>query len=377
MDIRRTALAAAFVALIAAAPCAAETSLRSGFSYNWWNDTREGVGRQAYVPVTVEVRRGDLSVAVLGAIHETSFTRGAQANSRMSGALDTKVTSSWALTGRFPVDISLGLDLNLPTGKTDLSQDELVLLMDPDLVPVTTFGEGFNVNPTLSVAKAWGDWIAGVGAGYAFRGKYDFSSDLNMKDFKPGDVVTANAIVKRALAPGWSGRLFGNAAWYRKETAQGIARFREGDFYAVGAGIDRSWERASAGLSLKAVLRQKTRVPDGAGGLSTEPENIHGNEYWATVTARCRAYAKTLFTADATGLLITENGYPQGSPRHVGARRKVALGLGVARDLGEGLEAGLSVKGFVMHDGERSFPQPLDARSYRGASAVLSLGKSF
>jgi hypothetical protein len=378
MKPRATALVFAFVALIlAAAASAADVSIRTGFDYDWWKDDKDGTGRQAYVPVRIEMKHQELTVGLLSGIQRTRFERAGQTSRELSSPLDTKVTSSYAILGKLPVDILLGLDLNLPTGKTNLSQDDLVLLMDPELVSINSFGEGFNVNPTLSVAKAWGNWIAGIGAGYAWRGKYDFSTDLGMKDFKPGDIVTANAMAKYGFAPGWSARFFGGAAWYGKETWQGAAHFKEGDFYAVGAGLDRSWDKTSAGIALKAVLRQKSDIPDGSGGLSPEAKNVHGNEWWLTAGLRHQLDGKTVVSSDLTGLLIAANGYSGDSARRVGERTKVALGVGVTRDLGEGVEAGLGIKGFAMHDDEANFPQFRSARSYRGASAVLSLGKNF
>ncbi len=379
MKTRAFALAFAFVALISAPPAApaADTTLKTGFAYEWWDDTKGGTGRQAYVPLRIEVRHEGLSVGVLTGIQDTSFERTGQTSQEISHALDTKVVSSYALLGKLPVDVLFGLDLNLPTGKTNLTQAEIVLLEDPDLVSITSLGEGFNVNPTVAVAKAWGNWVAGVGAGYAFRGKYDFSSELHMKNFEPGDIITANAIAKYGFAEGWSARAFASAAWYRKETVEGVSLYREGDYYAVGAGLDRTWERTSAAFTLKSVLRQKSRIPNGTGGLSSESDNIHGNEWWAILNLRHQCGPKTVVSADLTGLLITANGYDEGSPRHVGERRKVALGLGAVRDLGQGVEAGLNLKGFAMHDDASNFPQPRSARSYRGASAVLSLGKNF
>jgi hypothetical protein len=379
MKIRTLALAIWFVALVlaAAAAPAAETSLRTGFACDWWRDTKDGTGWQAYLPVRAEVKHKDFTLGLLSGAQHTEFDRAGQANRRLSSALDTKVTSSYAILGKLPVDVLLGLDLNLPTGKTNLAQEDIVLLMDPELVSINGFGEGFNVNPSVSVAKAWENWIAGLGVGCAWRGKYDFSTDLGLKDFEPGDIVTASAVGKYGFAPGWSARFFGSAAWYRKETAQGAALYREGDFYAVGVGLDRSWENTSAGVTLKSVLRQKSRITNGSGGLSPEANNIHGDEWWVLANLRHRLDGKTTLSSDLTGLLVAENGYARDSTRRVGERWKVALGVGAARELGEGVEAGLSLKGFAMHDDEANFPQFRSARSYRGASAVLSLGKNF
>ena len=115
--------------------------------------------------------------------------------------------------------------------------------MDPDLVSITKLGEGYNFNPTLSVAKEWGNLVAGLGIGYLFRGNYDFTTDV--RDYDPGDVFTTTAEVRYDFSPSWTARLMGQYARYEKSEVQSHGFYKEGDFYLLGLGLrynQKKWE---------------------------------------------------------------------------------------------------------------------------------------
>ncbi len=54
-----------------------------------------------------------------------------------------------------------------------------MLAIDSDLVSISGTGEGFNANPTLTLAEVWRTiGLGGIGIGYLVRGKYDYSEEL-------------------------------------------------------------------------------------------------------------------------------------------------------------------------------------------------------
>ncbi|MBE0617733.1 MAG: hypothetical protein IH608_07390, partial [Proteobacteria bacterium] len=207
---RRTILPALLAAahLAAAVPAgAAEVTAQSGFEYNaWWNAGNERAS-QFFVPVSAECRTGDFSAGLLTAYTYTHRSGGSGDSASLTTLVDTKVTTSYAILDRMPFDVLLGLDFNLPTGKSDLDREDLALVMDPDLVPITEFGEGFNINPVLSVARSWGPVAAGLGAGYLWRGEYDLGADAPGDEYDPGGVLTLSAETRWAFAPTWETRL--------------------------------------------------------------------------------------------------------------------------------------------------------------------------
>lgn len=356
---------------------ASDVAFRTGFQYDWWKDRQDSSGRQTLVPVRLDARIGDFSAGLLTAYAFTHFHQDQVADRSLNNLLDTKLMTSYAVVGKLPVEILFGLDLNLPTGKTDLSREDLVLLMDPELVTVDSLGEGFNVNPTVAVAKSWEKFTAGIGAGYAWRGKYDLSTEAGMADFDPGDIVTLAATTKYRFSPAWTGRLVGTAAWYRNQSVRGVDLYREGDSLSLGAGIDRGGEKLSGGLFVKGIFRKKSRFLEWTGALVTEEQNSHGDEWSADLTMAYRHDRRTVVSTHLRGLLVTGNGYDPASQFFVGERRKVSLGLGVTRALAERIEAGISLKGFTMHDDAMNFPTFRTARSYRGFSGAISLATSY
>ncbi len=352
-----------------------DLSVQTGFQVDWWKDDKDGKAVQAHIPVEIEARQGDYSLSLLAGYASTHVEPSAGENRTLSHLLDTKVNFSYTVTDRLPVDMLIGLDLNLPTGKTDFVQEELALIMDPDLVSITTFGEGFNVNPTVSVAWDRGAWTAGLGLGYLWRGEYDFSR--NVQDYDPGDIVNATAEVRYYFSPVWNSRFFGGYAWYGKDTVEGEDFAQPGRHYLLGAGLYYNRTRWDAVLTVRTVLRDKSKFQETSGGLFTEDSNGRGREFTGDLMLTYRLNDKTALNASVRGLYITDNDYPADSSRFTGARGKTELGLGVGRRICRNLRYEVNVKGFVMHDEETNFPETRDARDFSGLSTVMRLTTGF
>jgi hypothetical protein len=392
--------------------CAAadvDIKTQMGFNYDWWDDSKDNKARQFFIPMSLEARYRDLSFRVLTAEANTHIDPVGSPSRSLTHLLDTKVNLSYEILGKLPVDILIGLDFNLPTGKSNLKERDQVLLMDPDLVTITNFGEGFNVNPTVSIAKEWGNWVVGVGFGYVWRGEYDFrnkvfewthdmgpiagSQSFYTKDYNPGDILNANAEVRYYFSPNWNARFFGLYTWYTKDKVDSLKFYQEGDFLLLGLGLYYNQKKWDAGFTLRSIFRDKSKfkeeVPAAYASpselyarwrslpLSTEDQNSHGDEWVADLSLRYFLNDKTTIKSFLQGLLITKNDYPSNSPRFIGQREKISLGLGLQRKLFSYFEGEFYAKGFLMHDEERFFPEFLSERSYRGFSAGLQLISRF
>jgi hypothetical protein len=370
---------AAALALALAAPAFAEdgSSVQVGFGYDGWRSTPRSSAAQAYVPVRVATKRGDLSLALLGGLAHTNFNSGSGENVSSSNPLDTKFVSSFAVVDKLPVDVLLGLDVNLPTGEIDLAAKELPLVMDSELVTVNSFGEGWNFNPSLTVAKEIGDWVVGASTAYAFRGRYAASSQSALRDFDPGNVWTASAAVQGDLSREVELRIFGSFASYGTEREGNMPLLREGNFYM--AGCEAAWhrDRSRLALTLKGIYRDKNSLPDAEGVLAKETSNSHGMEYRGELSGAIALSGKTVLSASLAGLHAAANDYAQGSGRYVGKRTKGTVGLGVAQRLTDAIEGDLSVKGFVMKDQAMEIPVPAGDRTYRGLQSVARVTARF
>ena len=377
MKIRILILFTVFLFLSAGVSSAVDINIQTGGSFDWWKDNKDLKGFQVYVPLTIEAQHKTLSLGVLTGYTYTNFKASGQDSQFLSTILDTKVNLSYGLLGKLPVDILFGLDLNIPTGKTDLKQEDLVLIMDPDLVTINTFGEGFNVNPTLSISKEIRNLVIGAGVGYLWRGKYDFSTDIGMKDYDPGDMLNANAEVRYYFSDNLYTRVFGGYVWFTKnDKVESEDFYQEGNLSLAGIGLNYAKPKWDTGLTVRGIFRGKSKFINTGGWLSTEEENSHGIEWMGDLYFRYFIDKKTALKACLQGLRIEKNGYPVGSSYYIGQRRKLSLGLGGSKALSKVLKVELDVKGFLMHDDEARFPEFRSARDYKGFSAMLMLKAS-
>lgn len=354
---------------------AADIDVQTGFNVDYWADNQDSKAVQAYIPVEITYSRKSYSLGLLTGYANTRIEHADKGNRTLSHMLDTKLNFSYDFSKGLPIGLLFGLDLNLPTGKTGFEQEELVLIMDPDLVSITTFGEGYNVNPTLSVAKEWGDLVAGAGIGYLWRGSYDFSESV--EDYNPGDILNTSVEVRYFFSPVWNGRVFGNYVWYGKDRIGGEEFYHEGDYYQMGMGVNYSRTKWLAGLTVRSTFREKSRTLDSGGGLATESNKSRGNELAGDLNINYQLDDETTLKSFIQALQISKNAYSEEETRFVGRREKYTVGVGASREFTSQLEGGVTLKGFTMRDAEANFPETKSGRHYKGVSFIVNLTTRF
>lgn len=366
--------ASAFITVRPASAADLEYTLNTGFHFDLWRSDADEKGFQFHTPIEVAGRYDAFSMRVLSAVMYTETSPAGRDDVSVSNFADTKVNASYEIIGRFPLDILIGLDLNLPTGKTRLKADELLLYLDPDLISITQLGQGFNVNPTLILGREGERWAAGLGVGYVWRGSYDYSTEA--EDYDPGDIFTLSAEVHYLFAAAFQARLFAQYADYGEDTVRDAAFYKEGDFMMVGVGLIHSagpWETA---LSLSSIQRAKSRFEEPSGGILKEEANSHGDEWVADLSCRYMLDPRTTLKGLAQFLWIDANDYPRGEDPYVGERQKFALGFAIARQILPNLTGEVGVKGFIVDDDETWY-HPTSGRRYRGLSAAAILTATF
>jgi hypothetical protein len=348
-------------------------SVESGIQQEFWEDTRDSSGSQTLVPLRIEWSKGDATIGLLTGGVNASVDIPGDGDRSLTHTLDTKLNLSYVVQGRLPVDLLIGMDLNLPTGKTNLSAADLSLIRDPEIVTITTFGEGVNINPTLTFAKEWGPWSAGAGIGYNARRTYDVSAEAGLTDYDPGDILSLNALLQREFSRGYVGRIFGKFSRFGKDRLRGVDFFREGDYRMAGIGLSRSGAAWEADVNLRGAFRGKTEILSG-GSLVTEPERSRGDEWSAEASVRHALRKDLSLSGSVRGLIISKNGYSEGASRHNGSREKIALSVGCDRRFANGMAAGVSLKGFLMTEEAQSVPQPREERTSRGIALAFRIG---
>jgi hypothetical protein len=248
------------------------------------------------------------------------------------------------------------------------------VMIDPDLVDIVSPGQGFNINPTLSVARQLDQWTVGLGLGYAFQGQYDYSDQT--REYDPGDIFSAAAQVDYRFAQTWELSLQAQYLTMGTDRVEGEDLLQKGDTWMVGTALTRSEQTWDLGLSVQGIFRGKARVKDASGSLVTESRDSQGNEWVASLNGRYRWLPKTDFTAELAYLYLAENGYDSSSVYYMGERRKVSLTLGWLQQLSDTLDLHCTLDGFTMDD-DPNWMHPGEDRRYQGWSLAAYVAKHF
>jgi hypothetical protein len=355
---------------------AIDVKVETGFQLDWWKDSEHNSGSQTSIPLKISAEMTkEFSVSLLTGYAYTYYAPNVDKADSTSNGLDTKLNFSYLIPDKLPFLVLLGLDFNLPGSKRKLTSYQIIQALDPDLVSITKFGEGFNINPTLTIAKEWGNWTAGLGIGYLWSGEYDYATDL--KNYDPGNVFNVTAEVRYAFSPAWSARLFGQYASYGKDTVEGHDSYQEGDFYLTGVGLGYSQKTWDAAFTVQYIFRNKSEFPTQAGELVNPGHGINGNQTNVDLLVRYLVSDRTTLWTKLSGLLLEANDFPSDSSFYVGQREKISLEIGGKRMFGKNAEASLFLRGFNMHDDPRHYPDVRDGRSFYGLSVGGSLTAQF
>jgi hypothetical protein len=355
------------------AASAMDLNVQTGLNYNAWDSDTNDRGSQTYMPVTIDATHDAFSARVLSAFVSTRIDPSDASKNSMTTAIDTKATFSYAVVDKFPVDILFGFDLNLPTGRTNLDSEERRMLLDPDLVAISRYGEGFNVNPTITLAKQGDRWGIGAGVGYLWRGEYDFSDTA--RDFDPGDIFNITAEGIYAFSDAWQGRLFGELAWYGTDELESRDYYQEGDFILAGVGVDYFETKWEAALSAQGIFRGKSDFPADNRQLATEDRAGYGDEYLADLTVKYLMNPETILSSRLYYLLVTKNGYDETDPAFIDEKQKVSLAISLMRQFSPQFSARIGLEGYLLDQGQNWYTD--EDRSYRGLVADVSLTKAF
>jgi len=349
----------------------ADTTFRTGLDYGWWGSNKQDRGMQLYVPLEADAKHQDLSLQILGAYAYT-YVNASDAPARsLSKFTDTKLNFAYEVVNKIPVDVLFGLGFNLPTGYTDLSRSQIVFIVPPELMDITTFGEGFNVNPTIIFSKEWTQWVAGIGFGYTWRGEYDYSFDL--KDYNPGDIFNINAELGHDFSPDLYGRVFGQFLTYTEDKSHGEDIYQEGNASLVGLGARYRQQAWTLECSLQGIFRNKSKISTSSGAVAAESSNSHGDEFIGDFLYGYSLNSTTSLNTKLQLLLIEKNDYPSDSPVFIGERQKTTIGAGLTKQLRPDVKGSIDFEAFYMRD-DKNIYHPDVNLNYRGFSVAGKIG---
>ena len=164
-------------------------TLNTEVRYFTWENTRgfptdlaplsgRGHGTQVYSPTALSISGNPSSDWKIDSTFRTGFVWASQTTAGNRGDVSTPVDSQLSGTVTY-----LGINgiqpfgtlmFNLPTGRSALFGNARFARMDPDLVDLQTYGEGFNFGPTFGVnIPITPELIVTLSAGYTSRGAFD------------------------------------------------------------------------------------------------------------------------------------------------------------------------------------------------------------
>jgi hypothetical protein len=318
----RALLAGAGAALIGlslvSAPSLADSAVRIGTTFEDWDHPTAGVDEwttlvSASVPLGTSVR-ADFWGAHVSATSDEDLG--------VSGLMNTRLRLSYFPGSHWIVRAGV----NAPTGKTELTEDELVVsrLLSDRLRGYRGYrlGEGTGVDVSTAWSGPVGQFTLGLGAGYSLKGSYAPSEDDSKLD--PGDQLRLTA---GADIPGtaWSSGASLSVTHYGRDRVAGRETFQPGARYDLEGHAAYRAARWTASLELERILYAANRVVGETNALVEEDRNSNAPESYVTAQLQfrfTRAFHGLVFGG---GRFFDENEYREGKARRF--------------DLGSGLRA--------------------------------------
>lgn len=321
--------------------------------YSWKGDrgsppnfnTAPGSGSQWYVPVALQVTGKPVDVVKAQFLVRSGWVRSEQSTDGLSGTVatitDTVMSGTWTFLGINGVQPFVALSANAPTGKSALFGTEANARMDPDLVEIGSFGEGWNIGPSAGLSIPLTDQLMlTASVGYTWRGPFDrerSSSEINPAvqtptNLDPGDVLTGTLTLgyqDRDVT--WSAT--GAVSEETKTTENGVDLYKAGRRYVVSATVARNWPGQWGQTTVNASYAHSNRNEVlflGTSALVQEVVNTNSDLY--------RVALQHLFLVDdtlalgptASYLHRNNNSYGAGTLQFVPAKERWAVG-GLAR----------------------------------------------
>jgi opacity protein-like surface antigen len=306
-----------------------------------------GSGYELYTPYATQLtgQSNDWKVELLGRggwveAHQT--TQGL--TGQVQTATDTVASATFTYLGMSGVQPFAAVELNLPTGLASLPDNGVNARMDPDLVDIATFGEGFNVGPsvgfTLPLSKSL---LLTFSTGYTHRGSFVRQSTLTPPtppaptgvpaDISPGDVFTGTASVGYQVGQ-LTGKLTGTISQETTTSVNGIPFIQPGRTYLAAGSWSYTWPGDNLGVTTLDASASHTNRNEVLfqclGGcptsLVTEPFNTNSNLFRVGLE-HLFAVGQFAFGPRGSFLMRDANGYAPTTLQFVAAKQRWAAGL--------------------------------------------------
>jgi hypothetical protein len=229
--------------------------------YSWKGDrgtpasasASSGSGSQTYIPFAARFTGQPIENVKVDILGRGGWVSARQSSAGLTGNVetftDTQVSTTVTYLGLNGLQPFAAVLVNVPTGKSALFGTASSARMDPDLVEIASFGEGWNFGPTAGFSiSLTPDLIVTASAGYTWRGKFDRERSTTSTDptvqaltrVDPGDLYTVTAGVAYKTGP-LASAVTGSIAEESETTENGAPLYRAGRRYTVSGIFSYTW----------------------------------------------------------------------------------------------------------------------------------------
>jgi hypothetical protein len=321
--------------------------------YSWKGDrgsppnfnTAPGSGSQIYVPMALQVTGKPSDVVKAQFLVRSGWVRSDQTTSGLSGTVttitDTVMSGTLTYLAINGVQPFVSLNVNAPTGKSVLNGTEANARMDPDLVEIGSFGEGWNIGPTAGLNISLTESVMlTASVGYTWRGAFDrerSSAEVNPAiqtptSLDPGDVLTGTLTLGYQDRQ-WTWSLTGTVSEETKTTENGVDLYKAGRRYLASATVARNWPGQWGQTTVNASYAHSNRNEVlflGAPAIVAETVNTNSDLYRVAVQHLFLVDDTLALGPTASYLHRNNNAYGAGTLQFVPEKERWAVG-GLAR----------------------------------------------
>lgn len=264
----------------------AEISAWSGLRYDLFTDNHspETVGFEATCPFGVSYRRDLLTLTLKTAVSSANLYPGNEREAKIASLTDTTLSAAYGFAN-LPVGVTLGVEVNLPTGKERLTsaQKPAEAGENNDLFEIDDFGEGFNLGLNVGFSKEFGTIGLNLNGQYTFNGAYDPTADIPNDTFNPGDHGQFSAVFNWKASSSVTVDTAATYSIFTPDQVRDRETFQEGAKLVIGANLRLVMQmlrplRIVTGVKVAVQAKNKEIRVDNT--LRAEPENSNGSEFF-------------------------------------------------------------------------------------------------
>jgi hypothetical protein len=258
--------------------------------YSWHNNfvppdtTGIGPGRgwEVYIPFAIQLTGKPVDDLNIDFVARGGWVKAAQTTIGLSGEVATTTDTAMSATATYlgwrGIQPFAAVSANLPTGKSALFGTQVNARMDPDLVEISTFGEGYNIGPSFGLNfPVAGSLLFTTSVGYTWRGPFDRESAFSTlppgvdpalvanlvsiiptQTINPGEDTTVTGAINYGTTL-FSIGLTGSASWESPTIIRDHPVFRPGLRYLLALQSAYKWPEKWGVTELSAAVAHSNR----------------------------------------------------------------------------------------------------------------------